>query len=32
MPHPEHAIEALTGPGADGLAIFTSVLNRLVAA
>jgi phosphoribosylformylglycinamidine synthase len=32
MPHPEHAIESLTGPGADGLAIFTSVLNRLVAA
>jgi phosphoribosylformylglycinamidine synthase subunit PurQ / glutaminase len=32
MPHPEHAIESLTGPGADGLTIFTSVLNRLVAA
>lgn len=32
MPHPEHAIEALTGPGADGLGIFTSVLKALVAA
>lgn len=30
MPHPEHAIEALTGPGTDGLAIFTSVLHALV--
>jgi phosphoribosylformylglycinamidine synthase subunit PurQ / glutaminase len=26
MPHPEHAIDALTGPGEDGLAFFTSVL------
>ena len=32
MPHPEHAIDALTGPGTDGLAFFTSVLERLVAA
>ena len=28
MPHPEHAVDALTGPGADGLAFFTSVLAR----
>jgi phosphoribosylformylglycinamidine synthase I len=27
MPHPEHAIDALTGPGADGLTFFTSVLT-----
>jgi phosphoribosylformylglycinamidine synthase I len=26
MPHPEHAVDALTGPSTDGLAIFTSVL------
>jgi phosphoribosylformylglycinamidine synthase len=32
MPHPEHATEALTGPGADGLGFFTSVLHRLVGA
>ena len=32
MPHPEHAIEALTGPGTDGLGIFVSVLKSLVAA
>jgi phosphoribosylformylglycinamidine synthase len=32
MPHPEHAIDALTGPSADGLAFFTSVLRALVAA
>jgi phosphoribosylformylglycinamidine synthase I len=31
MPHPEHAIEALTGPGTDGLGFFTSVLKALVA-
>jgi phosphoribosylformylglycinamidine synthase len=29
MPHPEHAVEALTGPSTDGLAIFTSVLRAL---
>jgi phosphoribosylformylglycinamidine synthase subunit PurQ / glutaminase len=29
MPHPEHAIEALTGPGTDGLQFFTSVLSAL---
>ncbi len=27
MPHPEHAIDALTGPGADGLGFFASVLR-----
>ena len=32
MPHPEHAVEALTGPGTDGLPFFTSVLEKLVAA
>jgi phosphoribosylformylglycinamidine synthase len=32
MPHPEHAIDALTGPSADGLVMFTSVLLALVAA
>ena len=26
MPHPEHAIDALTGPSTDGLGFFTSVL------
>ena len=30
MPHPEHAVEDLTGPGTDGLGFFTSVLKRLV--
>lgn len=30
MPHPEHAVDPLTGPGDDGLAFFTSVLTRLV--
>ncbi len=32
MPHPEHAIEPLTGPGTDGLAMFTAVLKALVSA
>ena len=32
MPHPEHAVEPLTGPGTDGLGMFTSVLKALVAA
>jgi phosphoribosylformylglycinamidine synthase I len=27
MPHPEHAIDALTGPGSDGLAFFLSLLG-----
>jgi phosphoribosylformylglycinamidine synthase len=30
MPHPEHAIESLTGPSTDGLTFFTSVLKSLV--
>ncbi|MEO9137922.1 MAG: phosphoribosylformylglycinamidine synthase subunit PurQ, partial [Jatrophihabitans sp.] len=25
MPHPEHAIEPLTGPGVDGLRFFLSL-------
>jgi phosphoribosylformylglycinamidine (FGAM) synthase-like amidotransferase family enzyme len=29
MPHPEHAVEALTGPSLDGLGFFTSVLRSL---
>jgi phosphoribosylformylglycinamidine synthase I len=29
MPHPEHAIEALTGPSVDGLGFFSSVLAHL---
>ena len=32
MPHPEHAIEELTGPSTDGLGFFTSVLKAAVAA
>jgi phosphoribosylformylglycinamidine synthase len=31
MPHPEHAVEPLTGPGTDGLGFFTSILEALVA-
>lgn len=27
MPHPEHAIDQLTGPSTDGLAFFTSILS-----
>ena len=30
MPHPEQAIESLTGPSTDGLKFFTSVLHSLV--
>ncbi|MEV6109763.1 phosphoribosylformylglycinamidine synthase subunit PurQ [Streptomyces sp. NPDC051940] len=30
MPHPEHAVEALTGPTTEGLPFFTSVLKQLV--
>ena len=30
MPHPEHAIDLLTGPSKDGLTFFTSVLNAMV--
>jgi phosphoribosylformylglycinamidine synthase subunit PurQ / glutaminase len=32
MPHPEHAIEPLTGPSADGLGLFTSVLTAVASA
>jgi phosphoribosylformylglycinamidine synthase I len=32
MPHPEHAVEALTGPSLDGLGFFTSVLRHLAGA
>jgi phosphoribosylformylglycinamidine synthase len=32
MPHPEHAIDTLTGPSTDGLTMFTSVLKSLVSA
>jgi len=32
MPHPEHAIDDLTGPGADGLGFFRSVLGSAVGA
>ncbi len=32
MPHPEHAAEALTGAGEDGLGMFHSVLRALTAA
>jgi phosphoribosylformylglycinamidine synthase len=30
MPHPEQAIESLTGPSEDGLTFFTSILQSLV--
>ncbi len=30
MPHPEHAIDPLTGPSEDGLRFFTSLLKYLV--
>jgi len=30
MPHPEHAVESLTGPGVDGLGFFASVLQSLL--
>ncbi|WP_420810599.1 phosphoribosylformylglycinamidine synthase subunit PurQ [Jiangella asiatica] len=32
MPHPEHAVESLTGPTTDGLGFFTSVLEGLIRA
>jgi phosphoribosylformylglycinamidine synthase len=32
MPHPEHAVDPLTGPGVDGLSFFASVLTRVAAA
>jgi phosphoribosylformylglycinamidine synthase len=31
MPHPEHAIDSLTGTGRDGLGFFASVLRALAA-
>jgi phosphoribosylformylglycinamidine synthase subunit PurQ / glutaminase len=31
MPHPEHAIDPLTGPGRDGLGFFTSVVGQVAA-
>ncbi|TDC55379.1 phosphoribosylformylglycinamidine synthase subunit PurQ [Actinomadura sp. KC345] len=30
MPHPEHAVESLTGPSTDGLGFFSSIVKRLV--
>jgi phosphoribosylformylglycinamidine synthase len=30
MPHPEHAIDELTGPSAQGIGFFTSILNAMV--
>ena len=30
MPHPEHAVDPLTGPGEDGLGFFTSAVRALV--
>ncbi len=32
MPHPEHAIDPLTGPGDDGLGFFTSAVRALAPA
>jgi phosphoribosylformylglycinamidine synthase subunit PurQ / glutaminase len=29
MPHPEHAVDALTGPSLDGLGLFASVLSTM---
>jgi phosphoribosylformylglycinamidine synthase subunit PurQ / glutaminase len=31
MPHPEHAVDPLTGPSANGLGFFTSVLQTVAA-
>ena len=31
MPHPEHAVEDLCGPGTDGLGFFTSALRSVLA-
>ncbi|QCX26387.1 phosphoribosylformylglycinamidine synthase subunit PurQ [Nocardioides jishulii] len=31
MPHPEHAVEAMTGPGTDGLGFFTSLAEQVFA-
>ena len=32
MPHPEHAVEELCGPGTDGLGFFTSAVKALTSA
>jgi phosphoribosylformylglycinamidine synthase len=32
MPHPEHCVEELTGPGTDGLGMFTSAVAALTSA
>jgi phosphoribosylformylglycinamidine synthase subunit PurQ / glutaminase len=32
MPHPEHAVDALTGPSLDGLGVFISVIRSLTGA
>ena len=32
MPHPEHAVEPLFGPGTDGLRFFTSALSAVLSA
>jgi phosphoribosylformylglycinamidine (FGAM) synthase-like amidotransferase family enzyme len=32
MPHPEHAVDPLTGPSADGLGFFTSAVTSAVPA
>ncbi len=32
MPHPEHAVDSLTGPGTDGLGFFRSVISAFVGA
>jgi phosphoribosylformylglycinamidine synthase len=32
MPHPEHAVEDLCGPGTDGLGLFTSAIRTMVGA
>ena len=29
MPHPEHAVDSLTGPGTDGLGFFASILTAV---
>jgi phosphoribosylformylglycinamidine synthase len=32
MPHPEHAVDSLTGPTTDGLGFFTSIVKGLISA
>jgi len=32
MPHPEHAVEPMFGPGTDGLRFFTSALAGVLSA